>query len=163
MKKTKILAYGALLIALNIVITRLLSINIFTVRIGFGFLPVAFGSIWFGPLWGAILAVIADVSGMLLSGGMPWPGFTLSAALYGITYGLFLHKREINFKNLALCVILQAIFIDAHLGAVWYNYYAGTPFLAALLSRSIDALCMIPVKIIVIKYVYKFTGDRIKI
>lgn len=157
------LAYGAILIALNIVITRLLSINVFTVRIGFNFIPVAVGAIMFGPVTGAVLSVIADVAGMLLTGGMPWLGFTVNAALYGITYGLFLYKKDVNVKNLTICVVLQAVIIDAFLGAVWYNHYMGTPFWGALGARAIDAVLMIPIKILVIKYMYKLIGDRIKV
>lgn len=166
MKKTitpKVLAYGAILVALNIVLTRLLSINVFTVRIGFNFIPVALGSIMFGPVLGAVLSVIADVVGMLLSGGMPWLGFTINAALYGISYGVFLKKDKFLTKNLVLCVVLQAIIIDSTLGAVWYNHYMGTPFLPALGARAIDAAAMVPVKILVIKYMYKLIGDRIKV
>ncbi len=166
MKKTitpKILAYGAILVALNIVLTRLLSINVYTVRIGFNFIPVAFGSILFGPLIGAVLSVIADVLGMLMSGGMPWLGFTINAALYGISYGVFLKRDRFSTKNLVFCVILQAIIIDAFLGAVWYNHYMGTPFFPALGARAVDAAAMIPVKILIIKYMYKLIGDRIKV
>ncbi len=159
----KVLAYGAILVALNIVLTRLLSINVFTVRIGFNFIPVALGSMMFGPMPGAILAVIADVLGMLMSGGMPWLGFTVNAALYGISYGLFLQKDRFSTKNLIICVILQAIIIDASLGALWYYHYIGTPFWAALGARAIDATAMIPVKILIIKYMYKLIGDRIKV
>lgn len=159
----KVLAYGAILVALNIVLTRLLSINVFTVRIGFNFIPIALGSILFGPVIGAALSVVADVLGMLMSGGLPWLGFTINAALYGISYGLFLKKDKFRTKNLVICVILQAVIIDATLGAVWYNHYIGTPFLPALGARAIDAFAMTPVKILVIKYMYKLIGDRIKV
>lgn len=160
---TKTIAYGAILIALNIVITRLLSINAGVVRIGFNFIPVVLGSYLFGPVTGAVLAVIADVLGMLMSGGLPWLGFCISQALYGFTYGFFFYKRKKNTKALVVCVVFQAIFIDAILGALWYKLHAGAPFFASLGARSIDALVMIPVKIIVIKYMLKLVGDRIKI
>lgn len=160
---TKTLAYGAILIALNIVITRLLSINVGVVRIGFNFIPVVLGSYFFGPLIGAVLAVLADTLGMLMTGGLPWLGFTVSQALYGLSYGFFFYKRKKNTKAVIVCVVLQAIFIDAILGALWYKLHAGAPFFASLGARSVDALVMIPIKIIVIKYMIKLVGDRIKI
>jgi len=174
---TKTLAYGAILIALNIVITRLLSINVGVVRIGFNFIPVVLGSYFFGPLVGAVLAALADVLGMLMTGGLPWLGFTISQALYGLSYGvlfykikkssngLYLSKRQDchNIKALSVLVVLQAIVIDAILGALWYRLHAGAPFFASLGARAIDALSMIPVKIVVIKYMIKLVGDRIKV
>lgn len=161
--RVKMLTYGALLIAVNIVITRIFAINIGVVRVSFTFVPQALGSMLFGPLAGAVLALLADVLGQLMTGGMPWLGFCISTILYGISYGVFLYKRPKNYKNIIICVILQQIFVDAILGSLWFYHYMGTPFLGALAARSIDAAAMIPVKIFAIKYIWKFIGDRIKL
>lgn len=155
------LAGAAVLIALNIVITRFLSVTVGPVRIGFGFIPIAFGSMLYGTVVGTVISLVADVLGAVIQGAGYWPGFGLSAALYGVTYGMFLYNREINYKNITICVILQAIFIDAFLGALWYNIYAGMTFSAALIGRSIDAFVMIPVKIVMIQYLWKYIGIRI--
>lgn len=160
-KSVKVLSYGAILIALNIVITRLLSVNIGPVRVGFDFLTIALGSFLFGPWLGAGLALTADVLGQLLTGGMPWLGFCISTVLYGLSYGIF-YKREKRVLPLALLIILQAVIIDAILGSVWFYHYMGTPFLGALSMRALDAVCMIPVKVITLKYTWKYIGERIK-
>ena len=150
----RLLTYGALLIAVNIVVTRVFAINAGVVRVSFTFLPQAMGS---------MLALLADVLGQLMTGGMPWLGFCISTVLYGISYGAFLYKRPKNYKNIIICVVLQQIFIDALLGSLWFYHYMGTPFFAALAARSIDAAAMIPVKIFVIKYIWKFVGEKIKL
>lgn len=162
MKKisAKTLAKGALLIALNIVITRFLAINFGAVRISFTFLPIAIGSLMFGSITGAILALIADVLGMLISGGLPWLGFCVSTVLYGLSYGI-LYEKELTYKRLLPLIIVQAVVIDAILGAFWFYVHAGMPFWASLTERSINALIMIPVKTFVIKYVWKIIGDKI--
>ena len=159
----KFLVYGAVLIALNIVITRLFGYDAGPVRISFTFVPLSLGSIMFGPFWGAVLALIADVLGQFLKGSPPWLGFCISTVLYGLSFGLFLYKKEKSLFKITLCVILQQIFIDAILGSFWFYHYMGTPFSAALLARGIDALCMIPVEIIVIKYMCKLLGDKLKV
>lgn len=156
------IACGAILIALNIVITRLLSIDIGAVRIGFSFLPIAFGSMLFGPATGAAFALIADVLGMLMSGGLPWLGFCFNTVLHGVTYGIFLFNKPKNYKNILLCVILQAVIIDTLLGSIWFNHYIGTPLVAALWTRGLDALIMIPVKVFIIKYMWTYVGIRIE-
>lgn len=162
MKKisARTLAKGALLIALNIVITRFLAINFGAVRISFTFLPIAIGSLMFGSITGAILALIADVLGMLMSGGLPWLGFCVSTVLYGLSYGI-LYKKDLTYKRLLPLMIVQAIVIDAILGAFWFYVHAGMPFWASLTERSVNALIMIPVKTFVIKYVWKIIGDKI--
>ena len=159
----KILAYGAVLIAINIVITRLLGYNVGPVRISFTFLPLALGSILFGPFLGAVFALIADVLGQLITGGLPWLGFCISTVLYGVSFGAFLYKKPKTWIRISVCVILQQVFIDALLGSFWFYHYMGTPFIGALTMRGLDALVMIPVEIIVIKYMLKFIGERIKV
>lgn len=155
------LVVSAVLIALNIVITRLLSIDVGAVRIGLGFIPIALGSMLYGPVPGAVIAFFADFLGALLQGKGYWPGFALSAILLGASYGMFLYKREKSYKNITICVVLQAVFIDALLGALWYRIFGGTPFVAALSMRSLDAAAMIPIKIILISYLWKYIGIRI--
>lgn len=154
------LVVSAVLIALNIVITRLLSVDVGAVRIGLGFIPIALGSMIYGPVPGAVIAGVSDLLGALLQGKGYWPGFGLSAVLMGVTYGLFLYRREKSYKNIILCVVLQAVVIDALLGALWYQIFGGTPFVAALMMRSVDAFVMIPVKIILIRYLWIYIGKR---
>ncbi|MBQ4087504.1 MAG: folate family ECF transporter S component [Clostridia bacterium] len=155
------LVFSAVLVALNIVITRLLSVDVGAVRIGLGFIPIALGSMLYGAVPGATIAVIADILGAILQGKGYWIGFGLSAALMGLTYGWFLYGKEKTFRRISLCVILQAIFIDALLGALWYRIFGGTPFLAALGMRAVDAAVMIPVKILLIRYLWVYVGARI--
>lgn len=159
----KTLCFGALLIALNIVITRLLAINIGAVRISFNFVPIALGSFLFGSWLGAAFALLADVLGQLLTGGLPWLGFCISTLLYAVSFGLFFYKKPVTWTKLIVCITLQAIFVDALLGSVWFLHYMGMPFLPTLWARGLDAIVMIPIKVIVIKYIWKYIGDRIKI
>ena len=56
----------ALLMALEIILTRFLSINTPIVRIGFGFVPVSLTAIMYGSLWAGAAYAIADVIGALL-------------------------------------------------------------------------------------------------
>lgn len=157
----RMLVTMALLVAMNIVLTRLLSIDIGPVRIGVGFIPIALGAMMYGPVPGAIIAVVADVVGAILQGKGYWFGFSLSAALLGTSYGLFLYGKEKSYRAITLCVVLQAVLIDALLGALWHNLFAGTPYIGALVARSLDALAMIPVKIILIRYLWIFVGARV--
>ena len=48
----------ALLIALDVILTRFLSIQTQSLRIGFGFLPVAVAGIAYGPFWGAVTGAV---------------------------------------------------------------------------------------------------------
>lgn len=159
-EKVRLLVMMALFIALNVVLVRFLSFQTVTLRIGFGFLSDSVCAMMFGPIVGGATAALSDIAGMLInSHGMPYfPGFTVNAALYGITYGLFLYRREKSYINIILCVVLQMVFIDLLMGTVWAFLFSNVMmgkavgFVAVLVPRVASALVMVPIKVLVIKY-----------
>ena len=58
----------AVFIAIEVILTRFLSIQTPIVRLGFGFLPVAMLAILYGPIWAGVAYAIGDILGMLI-----WP------------------------------------------------------------------------------------------
>ncbi|MBR4874773.1 MAG: folate family ECF transporter S component [Clostridia bacterium] len=153
----RMLTFGAALVAINVILTKFLSITLTFVRIGFNFLPISLGAMLFGPVSGGILALVADVLGVIIVGEPLFWGYSVSAFLYGLTYGLFLYKKDKSYKRIALCVILQTIFIDILLGAYWGNLFFGKPYFVALIGRAADAVPMAVIKIYAIKYLWKYT------
>lgn len=78
---TRNLILMAALIAMQIILARFLSIQASDIlRISFESVPIVLAGMWLGPLSGAIVALIADILGTVLSGyGIwfppicPWP------------------------------------------------------------------------------------------
>ena len=88
---TRTLVTLSILTALEIVLNRFLSINAWNTKIGFSFIPVAVAGMLFGPLGGAVVGALGDLVGAILFPiGAYFPGFTLTAFLTGLVYGLFL-------------------------------------------------------------------------
>ena len=101
----------AILIAMQIVLGRIASINVGNyLKIGFGFIPIAVCGILTGPLWTLAMAALCDVIGALLfpSGAFYW-GFTLVAAAGGLIYGLFLYGKKANLIRCLLCTLTVAM------------------------------------------------------
>ena len=93
-KTTRTFVLMGLLISMEIILTRFFSVQTPILRIGFGFIPVVLASIMFGPVLGGITAAFSDILGMMLfPQGVYFPGFTLSAFLAGLIYGLLLYKK----------------------------------------------------------------------
>ena len=92
---TKI-AIIALMVALEIVCTRLLTVTTPFIRISFGFLPIAIVAIKYGPLQAGAAYIMADLIGFMLfpSGFAFFPGFAITAFLTGCVYGIFMYKRR---------------------------------------------------------------------
>ena len=99
--------------ALEIVLTQFISIETPIVRIGFGFLPIAIIGMLYGPWIAGMASAITDLIGTILfGGGVFFPGFTLSAFIGGMIYGLVLYKKPKSLKRIILAIIMVAIFVN---------------------------------------------------
>jgi len=128
MKKPNVkrLVLTAMLIAIEIVLTRFLSIQTPILRISFGFLPITVIAILYGPVYAGIGAAIADLIGvMLFPTGAFFPGFTLTAFLTGVTYGIFLYKRPKNLINICAAVLIVTMVLHLALDTWWVQLLTG--------------------------------------
>ena len=131
----------AVLIALEIVLTRFLSINTPTLRIGLGFIPIALIGIMYGPYWAGTAAGIADVMGALFfsTGGAFYPPLTITAILTGISFGLFLHRKNAKFfPNIILCTLINTVVLSLGLNTYWLSILSGTPYFYLMVTRLIQ-------------------------
>ena len=87
---TRNLILMAVLIAMQIILARFLSIQASDIlRISFESVPIVLAGMWLGPLSGAIVALIADILGTVLSGyGIWFPPIALGPVLVGVISGL---------------------------------------------------------------------------
>ena len=147
------LATVGILVALDIVLSRFLSINTFNMRIGFGFVPVVLAAVLYGPVWAALTAGLADVLGvMLFPTGPYFPGFTLTAILMGLTYGLLLYK-QINLGRIVAAVTICRIPLSLGLNTLWISVLYGKAFMALVPARIFQEAVLFPIHILVIWFV----------
>ncbi|MBQ7444973.1 MAG: folate family ECF transporter S component [Clostridia bacterium] len=92
--------FSAVLVALSIVLTRLLSINIGNdIRIGFGRFPIILSGMWYGPFIGMAVGAVSDFLGAIMFTG--WnPIITIPAALSGLLPFLFLKLFRVGKPGL---------------------------------------------------------------
>lgn len=146
----------SLLVALEIILTRFCSIQTPIVRIGFGFLPVCIIAIMYGPLSAGVANAVADIIGVTLfpAGGF-FPGFTLTAFLSGITYGLFLYNKPITWPRIIGAVLTTGLLLHLVLDTYWLSILMGKGFIALLPARILKQAIMIPVEVLIIGIVWK--------
>lgn len=152
MQKTNVqkLAYAALLIAAQIVLSRFLSVQTQVFKIGFGFVPIVLAAMLFGPLWAAAVAAISDVLGaVLFPVGAYFPGFTLTAVLVALVYGFFLY-REQSLVRIVAAVLVISIPLHLFLNTFWISMLYSKAYWALLLSRMLQVAVMVPVQIVLI-------------
>lgn len=142
---TKMLVTAALLIALQIILSRFLSINAWNLKIGFAFTAIFVAAYLYGPWFSAVVAVIADVVGAsLFPSGAFFPGFTVTAVLSGLVMGLFLYKKQTPGRIIAAVAIDQLI-LGLLLNSYWLSILYGSPYLPLLATRAVQCLVMMPV------------------
>jgi len=161
--KTHLVVMIALFIALDVVLTRILSINTGVIRIGFGFVPIAICAMMFGPLWAAAAAALADIIGVFLFPmGAYFPGFTLSAAIVGLVFGLFLRKSKGGWPPILFAVVIICFGDILFLRTFWLTIITGNPFYVLLPMRLVQAAIMFIVQFTVLNFIEKTIGTRIR-
>lgn len=154
-KKTGNLAVIALLIAANVVLSRFLSINVWNMKIGFTFLTVAFAAYFMGPVAAALVGGLGDLIGALLFPIGPYfPGFTLTAVLTGICFGVFLYKK-CDIVRIIASVAINELIGSLIINSFWISVLYSSPFKALVVSRLVgQILPMLAVEIIVIELLF---------
>ena len=148
---TEMIVIIGFMIALEIVLSKLVSINISFLRIGFGFLPIAILAILYGPLWSGIAYAIGDViGGFLFPTGAFFPGFTVTAFATGVIFGLVLYKKKVTIARAVIASALVCILCNLLLNTYWLTFIIGKGFKVLLASRAIKELVAIPVMALLI-------------
>ena len=148
---TRTLTTLAMLIAIEVILSRFLSINAWNIKIGFGFVPVVIAAILYGPLAGGIVGALSDFIGALLFPiGTYFPGFTLSSFLMGVVFGLFLYKKQSWLQGLAAVGINQFI-LGLFLNTFWISVLYGSPYVPLLATRVFQSILLTVVQLICIQ------------
>lgn len=153
---TQLLCRLALLVALNIILSRVFSIRIplggaEAFRIGFGSLPVIFAGAFFGPLAGSIVGALGDMLGFFISPqGAYMPHFTLTAALRGIIPGLIIlatsrGRKQVGIFSLFLATAVTLVLADIILLPYFLETLFGISRLVTVPTRIIQNAVTIPV------------------
>lgn len=170
-KKSKIstekLVICGILVAFYIILTKFVSIHSGTTKIGFGFLAIFLGAYLLGPIYGGLIGAIGDLLGTLLFplDGAYFPGFTLTAFLTGVLFGL-VFKGNYHEKlklRIGIAVVIDQLILSLFLNTFWISLISGNSTFAGLLGiRLVQVLIMIIVEPVCIFAIVKLI-DRNKI
>ena len=147
------ICYIAMLVALNIILTRVFSIRISFegiegIRIGFGTLPVILAGLLLGGKQGFITGVIGDLIGFQLNpSGFYLPTFTLVAGMNGVLAPLMIQwfgNGVISLKKLVLVIGVNNIITSLVLTPLLLQFHFGIPALVTLPARVVAQAVLIP-------------------
>ena len=159
----------AVMIAMQIILSRYVGIQTQFVQTSLGFVPIAVTSAVCGPVYGVLCAFVSDFLGVILAGTNVYsPLFAITAVLYALFYSVFLYKKERSVKNIVLSVVLQTVLVAIPLTPVllyiYYNYVIGAPKAFELMSlqQITVRLIEVPIKIIILIPVCKYLLPKLE-
>ena len=137
----RLVILGAL-IAMEVVLSRFVSISTWNIKIGFAFIPVAAAAILMGPVEAAVCGGLADFLGATLFPiGTYFPGFTVTAGLTGFVFGLFFHREQTPVRVIPAVLINQFI-LGLLINSYWISLLYGSPYKALLATRLVQSLIL---------------------
>lgn len=149
LKKPRVLALAALFIALDVAISALFIPvpGAQNLRIYFTFLVKGLGGVIYGPIVGMLTGFIGDIAGFMLhpSGGF-FPGYTLTAILSGLFYGLFFYRAKVGIVRIILCKFSVNLLINVCLGSVWSAMLYEKGYIFYLTSSIVKNGLLLPVE-----------------
>ena len=153
LKNVKVLTTTAMLLAIATILGffKIPLTNLIEIR--FGNIPVAIGGALFGPAVGGILGAFADILGYLVKPtGAFFPGFTISAAVSGVIFGVVLHagNGRVTVLRIFLAELLYTVIVGMCLNSLNLSILYGTPFLATFSARLLKEIVMLPINTLIL-------------
>lgn len=143
---TKTVVSLGMFMALQLVLSRFSISNSF-LRIGPAFIATIMMAYYLGPWIAAIGAALCDQLNVLVfMPGVDFPGFTVTAAVAAIIYGVFFYKQTITLWRVALAVFLVVAICDTFLNTMWLDMM-GMPWRGIIIPRLIKNATMLVVQI----------------
>ena len=164
MKKLNIKAitFIGMMVAAHIVLSRFLSINAWNIKIGFSFVPVFAAAYFAGPMAGALVGGLGDFLGAILFPIGPYfPGFTLTCALPGVVYGVFLHKKQ-GLPQILCATALNQFGISLFVTTYWISFLYGSPYWPLLVTRIVQAGILFALETVVILALSKSFSAQVR-
>lgn len=149
LKQVRTLTGVAMLLAMSVVISFTASVRVTeTIKIGLGYLITALLGMLYGPFTAALAAGAGDLIKYLLKpDGAYFFGFTLTAMLGGVVYGVFFYREKCTIPRAIASKATVSLLLNCLLNTVWVSWLYGMPFLGALGPRVIKNLMALPFEI----------------
>ena len=154
LKKLKTIVITALLIAIGIILGQFSIQLTESTKIGISFIATQMTANLFGPVVGGIMGGVADILKFIIKPTGPFLiGYTISAILGPVIYGIMLYKKPISFWRILLSKTVVAIFINLLLGTFWSYHYFGAAFWALIPGKLLQQVIQVPIQSVIYYFV----------
>ena len=147
LKQTRTITTAGLLLAIQMVLSSYGVIEVTdSLKISLAHLASAPTAILFGPVVAGIQGALSDILGFMLKPTGPYfPGFTLTAALLGVIYGMLLYKTKRTTWQIILARVIVCVFVNIGLNTVFLTMLYGPSRLVTLPLRAFKNIIQLPI------------------
>ncbi len=153
LRNTRSLAICAMLLAVQVLLGLVAAIPVGSyLRISFGYLALAAAGALFGPVPCMVNGALADLIGFIIRPTGPYfPGFTLTAMLTGLIYGLMFYRQEpVRLTRIIITQLIVNMALNMLLNSIWLKMLYGQAFLADLSVRILKNAVQLPVDVVML-------------
>lgn len=125
-----------IIIAMKVILAQF-SFGPAMVKVGLGFIGSVMLGYIFGPVWGSVGGGISDLVSSAIFGnqGGFFIGFTLTAMVGPLIYGLFFYNKEVKIWRIIAATTLVTIIVNIGMNTLWLHLLYGVDFKVALIQR----------------------------
>lgn len=151
---TRIIIISGFLIALNVVLSRIITIPGI---INFGGFPIIFAGVIFGPVVGGIVGAVGDIVSFIVRPTGPFmPHFVLTSALTGIIPGILMKLlkakgNEFTFWKIFLSILVGQAITSVLMVPYFRNILFAHPLILTMTKAATKQAVNIPAYAILIK------------
>ncbi len=161
LKDTRVLCASAILIAVYFALYAVKIPMAMDIRITFTFIPLALCGWLFGAIPAMLVGIIADIiSALLMPQGPYFPGFTITAALSGLCFGLFLYEQKSFILRVILSKFIINILFNTFLNAFWLTFLYSKGYIIYLTEHFIKNILALPIEILLLIILLKLLTEH---
>lgn len=116
-------------------------------KIGVSFIATQLTAMLFGPVVGGIMGGVTDILKFIIKPTGPFLiGYTVSAMLGPIIYGIMLYRKPISFWRILISKAVVAVLINLLFGYYLQVTYFGAAFMVFLPEKLLQQVIQVPVQ-----------------
>lgn len=156
LKSTRCLTLTAMLGALSVILSNFTIVVTSSLKISFFFVPTRIVYYLFGPFVGTVFGAAIDILNYIVKPTGPFhPGFTISAALSGMIFGLILYKKPLKFSRILVTSAINMLIVNILLHTIWIYTIIGDAVIVSIPMRVIKNVVLWPFESILLYLVIK--------
>lgn len=150
--QTRSLTLAAMLVALHVALSSVRVQITPELRLGIGFITQAATGMLLGPVIAMLTGAAGDiVSHLLFPTGAYFPGYTLTAVVGGLIYGIMLFDRpRVGFLRALSTKALVSAVCNLLLNTLWISMTGGKAMTVLLPARALKNLGLLPIEALLI-------------